>query len=95
LRKALGQAHSSANKQFQKKELPEEITDSRYLHLLLFQAERAWAFAMELKRESSSESRKHFHIVKRLRRAAQHAALLSKIAEQHSAEKRTQLDAKV
>ncbi|KAJ2963429.1 hypothetical protein NQZ79_g1551 [Umbelopsis isabellina] len=94
LRKALGQAHSSANKPYQKKELPEEITDSRYLHLLLFQSERAWAYAMELKTESSTESRRHFHIVNRLRRAAQNASQLSKVAEQHSAEKRTQLDVK-
>src|ERR1700710_185212 len=95
LRKALGLAHSSANKPYQKKETPDEITDSRYLNLLLFQAERAWAYAMELKRESGSESRKHFHVVKRLRRAAQHAGELSAVTEKHSADKRTQLDVKV
>jgi signal recognition particle subunit SRP68 len=95
LRQVLGQTQSSASKPYQKKELPDEITDSRYLHLLLFQSERAWAYAMELKRESSSESRKHHHVVRRLRRAAQYALLLSEIAEKHSAEKRTQLDVKV
>ncbi|KAH8556197.1 hypothetical protein BGW37DRAFT_471473 [Umbelopsis sp. PMI_123] len=94
LRQVLGQTQSSASKPYQKKELPDEITDSRYLHLLLFQSERAWAYAMELKRESTSESRKHHHVVKRFRRAALYASQLSEVAEKHSAESRTQLDVK-
>jgi signal recognition particle subunit SRP68 len=95
LRQVLGQTQSSASKPYQKKELPDVITDSRYLHLLLFQSERAWAYAMELKRDSSGESRKHHHVVKRLRRAAQYASQLSETAEKHSTEKRAQLDVKV
>jgi signal recognition particle subunit SRP68 len=95
LRQVLGQTQSSASKPYQKKEFPDEITDSRYLHILLFQSERAWAYAMEMKRESSSESRQRHHVVKRFRRAALYASQLSQVAEKHSAEKRTQLDVKV
>ncbi|CAG8689532.1 13146_t:CDS:2, partial [Acaulospora morrowiae] len=56
---------------------PQEITDSilndiRYLHIALFDTERAWSHAMELKRESraSGDTRKKHHLIKKLKKAA-------------------------
>ena len=54
---------------------------SSALLIVLFQAERDWAFAMALKRDVAEEPRKRFHVIKRMRRAAEHAARLATLCE--------------
>ena len=63
--------------------------------MALFQAERDWAYAMALKADVAEAPRKRFHVVKRLRRAAQHAKNLASICEALGARSspRTLLDA--
>jgi hypothetical protein len=63
----------------------------------VYDTERAWAYAMELKQESTNslETRKHHHLTKRLKRAAQHAEKLVTLCEQNTVDARTVLDAKV
>ncbi|RUS23340.1 hypothetical protein BC937DRAFT_86974 [Endogone sp. FLAS-F59071] len=80
LRQVLNFTHSKG-KGFQKKEAPSDFTDSRHLHLMLYQTERAWSYAMELKRESTerNDPRKRYHLVKRLRKAAQYSEQLVKL----------------
>jgi signal recognition particle subunit SRP68 len=51
----------------------------RYLLLLLIDAERAWAYAMQLKTEANTEPRKKFHMVSRLRKAVKHAESLNRL----------------
>jgi signal recognition particle subunit SRP68 len=51
----------------------------RYLLLLLIDAERAWAYAMQLKTEANTEPRKRFHMVNRLRKAVKHADNLNRL----------------
>ncbi|KAJ3285673.1 signal recognition particle subunit srp68 [Borealophlyctis nickersoniae] len=64
----------------------------RQLEILLYEAERAWAYAMELKRESTAEPRKRVHLVGRLRKAAQAAGKLENICQEVETEARTALD---
>ena len=52
---------------------------SRYLYLPLFDAERSWAYAMELKSESNTEPRKKFHMMNKLKKAVEHASDLQMI----------------
>jgi hypothetical protein len=51
----------------------------RALHVLLFQAERDWAYAQALKRDVADAPAKRFHAIKRLRRAADHARALASL----------------
>ncbi|CAO3591463.1 unnamed protein product [Absidia cylindrospora] len=78
------------------KQVPENFTDPRYLHLFIYDTERAWAYAMELKQDSANslETRKRHHLVNRLKRAAQHAEKLVTISELNTVDARTVLDAK-
>lgn len=55
------------------------ISDPRVLEILLFDAERAWAYAMELKSSASQEPRKKHHSIKRLIRASQIAQKLTRL----------------
>lgn len=81
----------------QTKRLPETFSDARFLHLYIYEVERAWAYAMELKQESSSsmDMRKRHHLRKRLKKASQHADALSDLCDQQSVEARSVLDVKV
>ncbi len=81
-------------KRFQKKDINiEEVGDSKFLLIPLFQAERAWAFAMQLKQESNTEPRKKFHLINRLRKAAKFAAELEKLSQSSKCDARTKLEA--
>lgn len=79
------------------KPLPEEFQDNRYLQLYVFEAERAWAYAMELKQEStnSMETRQKHHLIKRLRRSSQHALKLVELCEKQTVDSKTVFDVKV
>uniref|UniRef100_A0A7S3VUP0 Signal recognition particle subunit SRP68 n=1 Tax=Dunaliella tertiolecta TaxID=3047 RepID=A0A7S3VUP0_DUNTE len=54
---------------------PANVTDVRFLHVPVFSAERAWAYAMELKKEveSNMHLRKRRHLISRLAKASQFA----------------------
>ena len=53
----------------------------RSLHILLFDAERAWAYAMQLKEEVVLDPRKRDHMVARMKRAADLATKLEELAK--------------
>ncbi|XP_049869055.1 signal recognition particle subunit SRP68 [Pectinophora gossypiella] len=68
--------------------------ESRLLCVPLLQAERAWAFAMQLRQEANTEPRKKFHLISRLKKAYAHAQTLLQLAEQSGVcDARTQLEA--
>ncbi|CAO3629335.1 unnamed protein product [Cunninghamella blakesleeana] len=92
----LKMTNTSSKKSYQAKELPEAFTDPRYLYIYIFNTERAWAYAMELKQESANnvETRQRHHLIKRLRRAAQYSQQLYEISEKQTVDPRTVLDTK-
>ena len=61
----------------------------RYLHLPLVDAERCWAYAMQLKSEANTEPRKRFHMMSRLKKAVGHAELLAFLCEIDKCDART------
>ncbi|GET01708.1 signal recognition particle subunit SRP68-like [Rhizophagus clarus] len=86
LRKSLNFTHGKG-KPFQKKEISNiAVNDVRYLRIVLFDTERAWSYAMELKRESrsSGDIRKKHHLIKRLKKAAKCGEQLEKLCSRDS-----------
>ncbi|KAL2911892.1 signal recognition particle subunit srp68 [Polyrhizophydium stewartii] len=81
-------------KRFEKRPIVESIVskDSRALQVLLFEAERSWAYAMQLKADSQFEPRKKHHLVKRLVRAADAAKQLEQLCQGEDVDSRTSLD---
>ena len=72
---------------------PIQVNDPRFLSIPLFNAERGWAYAMQLKDEMSNENtRVRFHLLRRLSKAAYHAKLLETLCSKR-ADTRTQLQA--
>jgi len=61
-----------------------QINDQRYLLITLLKAERAWAYAMDLKREfeQGGDSRLSFHINRRFDKASKHATELESYSRQ-------------
>lgn len=55
--------------------------ENRLLYIPLLQAERAWAYAMQLRQEANTEPRKKFHLVSRLKKAFAHAQTLLQLCE--------------
>ncbi|KAI9358479.1 hypothetical protein BD770DRAFT_410284 [Pilaira anomala] len=96
LRQILKLTQANNKKVNVQKSLPQEINDVRYLHLYVYESERAWSFAMELKQESanSMDTRQRHHVVKRLKKASQYAQQLYTLCENQTVEIRTVLDAK-
>lgn len=68
---------------------------SRYLLIVLMEAERAWSYAMQLKQEANTEPRKRFHLLARLRKAAKHSEKLEKLCESPRVDAKTKLEAQV
>ncbi|KAH0629516.1 hypothetical protein JD844_011621 [Phrynosoma platyrhinos] len=66
---------------------------SRYLLLILMDAERAWSYAMQLKQEANTEPRKRFHLLSRLRKAVKHAEELERLCESNRVDAKTKLEA--
>ena len=65
------------------------VHDGRHLMLPLYNAERAWSYAMQLKRENTSgESRPRYHLLHRLVKAAKWSTALSKLCAERG-DKRT------
>lgn len=81
-------------KGFKKREVTlDNLKDEKFVYLPLIQAERAWAYAMQLKQESNTEPRKKFHLVARLRKAVSHTIHLEYICQSPLCDARTKLEA--
>lgn len=104
LRKVLKLVQGNKGKRFTKKEMtvdalrkatPELAVEGKHLQLPLMAAERAWAYAMQLKFEMNSEPRKKYHMQNRLRKAKSHAEQLVQLvmAEGAPVDARTKLEA--
>ncbi|XP_068606682.1 signal recognition particle subunit SRP68 [Brachionichthys hirsutus] len=93
LRKTLGFKMGNRHKFVGKKITVEILSDSRYLLLVLMEAERAWSYAMQLKQEANTEPRKRFHLLARLRKAAKHSEKLAKLCESPKIDAKTKLEA--
>lgn len=74
----------------------EPVKTTNLLSLILFQAERAWAFAMQLKQEiaEKDDAQKKYHNLKRLAKAAKYSAQLEAFCAE-VADKRTVFEAEV
>ena len=81
---------------FQQKSLKSsKIDDERLLHIPLVSAERAWAYAMDIKNEieqSNAPSKRH-HMIRRVSKAAMHARTLSKLVSKRCKDTRSSLEA--
>ena len=53
----------------------------KLLQIPLFLAERAWAYAMEIRSETGDNSRKRFHMIRRLKKAAFYAGVLDDLCQ--------------
>ncbi|CAG10775.1 unnamed protein product, partial [Tetraodon nigroviridis] len=93
LRKTLGFKMGNRHKFIGKKITAEMLSDSRYLLMVLMEAERAWSYAMQLKQEANTEPRKRFHLLSRLRKAAKHSENLEKLCESPRVDAKTKLEA--
>ncbi|MCO5602232.1 hypothetical protein L7F22_056360 [Adiantum nelumboides] len=69
------------------------ITDTRFLHILLYSAERAWSYAMAIKQTANGpNSRQRFHLVGRLSKAVKWADSFSHACAE-KADTKTSLEA--
>eukprot|EP00118_Oscarella_pearsei_P017162 m.169314 g.169314 ORF g.169314 m.169314 type:complete len:591 (+) comp38984_c0_seq2:48-1820(+) len=93
IRKSLSFVNVSKHRFHQKKLTSDVVTDSKFLLLPLMNAERAWAYAMQLRQLANTEPRKRFHMARRLKKAAKHAVSLSKLCETGICDARTKLEA--
>uniref|UniRef100_A0A914UKZ0 Signal recognition particle subunit SRP68 n=1 Tax=Plectus sambesii TaxID=2011161 RepID=A0A914UKZ0_9BILA len=79
-------AHKSVPKhpaKFSAKKLTADVvTEIRFLQVAVFDAERCWSYAMQLKQEMGEDaaSRKKFHMLSKLRKAVKHVTDLDSIA---------------
>jgi len=75
---------TQGKKRYQKKEITVDIINNiKHLYVFLFSAERAWSYAMQLKSESIDEPRKHYHLMKRLKKAALYANQLEDVCKNY------------
>ena len=80
-------------KRFQKRDITiDELVDGKLLLIPLFQCERAWSYAMQLKQEANSDPRKKFHLLNRLRKAAKVAQHLDTLSQSAKCDARTKLE---
>lgn len=79
MRKSLRFQQGTRSRVVPKKLTPEMITDARHILLSVFEIERCWAYAMQLRAEANSEPRKKFHMMSRLRKAAKNAHVLNEL----------------
>ncbi|KAG0364215.1 hypothetical protein BC939DRAFT_466896 [Gamsiella multidivaricata] len=97
IRKTLGFTHGKDKSFIARPITADTVTDEKYLHLLLFQAERAWGYAMEIKSLSVAldDTRKQSHYLSRLKKAAKFAQQLESICSANTGkvDVRTALDA--
>lgn len=67
----------------------------RLLYIPLIDAERCWAYAMQLKVEANTERRKKFHMLRKLRKAVVHAETLAGLCQHDKCDARTKLETEV
>ena len=68
---------------YQKRTLEVSIVDNEaFLLIPLMMSERAWSYAMELKRDAGNEPRKRAHMIRRLKKATVHATELVNLCDQ-------------
>ena len=80
-------------RRYQKRDITaDDLTDSKYLLIPSFQAERAWSYAMQLKQEANTEPRKKFHLLSRMRKAIKNAQELEKLSQLNKCDARTKLE---
>lgn len=91
-----GLKFTHGNKKFQNKKITQEflVKDIRYLQIILVRAERAWAYAMDLKQFANTESRKQVHLKAKLKKAVQYAEELETQCVLLKCDTSTQLEAK-
>lgn len=95
VRKSVGLSHAKKcdKKETWKAKNVEKVTDARMISIPLLNAERAWAYAMQLKSDMEEDGdRKRFHLLKRFKRAAQYSQELADLCAV-AADRRTQLEA--
>lgn len=101
IRKSTKFLHGKGKAYVGKKVDAEIATDARLLYIPLYNAERAWSFAMQLKEDDMNEKMEHgddansrikFHLTGRLRKAADWSQRLADICAQ-KADARTSLEA--
>lgn len=68
-------------------------SSEKYLHIPLMMAERAWAYAMQLRVEANSEPRKKFHLISKIRKACVYSMQLLALVESDVCDARTKLEA--
>ena len=67
----------------------------RFLHVVIFEAERCWAYAMQLKDLANTEPRRQHHKMKRLKKAVKHAETLALLCSSTKCDAMTKLEAQV
>ena len=103
LRIHLNRTHGKG-KVFNKREISaDEVREPRHLYQFLFEAERAWAYAMHLKQKMERKQeelrskgihvrpREYYHLIKKLRKAVHHAETMLSISRLAPCTVRTQL----
>ncbi|KXN67535.1 hypothetical protein CONCODRAFT_86912 [Conidiobolus coronatus NRRL 28638] len=56
------------------------LKDYKFLHLILFECERSWAYSMEIKALTDFDIRKRYHMFGKLKKTAKYAELLGKFS---------------
>mmetsp|Transcript_32750 Transcript_32750/g.74811 ORF Transcript_32750/g.74811 Transcript_32750/m.74811 type:complete len:593 (+) Transcript_32750:2-1780(+) len=70
IRKSLRLQYPKQGKWAVREITPEQVTSDRHLLLSLYNAERAWSYAMQLREDNpDGEPRKHYHLLRRLIKA--------------------------
>lgn len=84
------------SKKFSNKKITPElfVKDIRYMQIILIRAERAWAYAMDLKQFANTESRKQVHLIAKLKKAVVYADELESNCVSLKCDATTQLEAK-
>ncbi|CAH8601954.1 unnamed protein product [Dicrocoelium dendriticum] len=80
MRKSLHFQQGTRSKVTPKKLTSDIVTDPRFITLRVFEIERSWAYAMQLKAESNTELRKRFQMISRLRKAVLRGNQLTDLA---------------
>lgn len=98
LRKAINLPQGDKRGNFKKREvtlthLEGKNSSEKFLHIPLMMAERAWAYAMQLRVEANSEPRKKFHLISKIRKACTYSQQLLELVESDMCDARTKLEA--
>lgn len=80
IRQALDFTHGKGKSFIPKQVAVSDLNNVRFLELVLFGAERAWSYAMQLNEESKVEIRRKHHAKMRMKKAVEQATLLSQLA---------------